>query len=86
MLFAICFKIVKGWRNGWGIAEMRLKVRVFVTQSYPTLRDPINCSPPGSSVHGISQARIVEWVAIPFSRGSPRSRDGPCVSCTPLSH
>ena len=38
--------------------------------SSPTLCDPINCSPPGSSVHGILQAGILEWVAIPFSRGS----------------
>ena len=34
------------------------------------LCDPVDCSPPGSSVHGISQARILEWVVIPFSRGS----------------
>ena len=40
-------------------------------QSYTTLSDPIDCSPPGSSVHGILQARILEWVAVPFSRGSP---------------
>ena len=39
-----------------------------VTQSCPTLCDPIYCSPPGSSVHGIFQARILEWVAISFSR------------------
>ena len=37
-----------------------------VAQSYPTLCDPVNCSPPGSSVHGILQARILEWVAISF--------------------
>ena len=47
----------------------------LVAKSCPTLRDPMDCSPPGSSVHGISQARILEWVAIPFSRGSPRPRD-----------
>ena len=41
-----------------------------------------DCSPPGSSVHGISQARILEWVGIPFSRGSSRPRDGTWVSCT----
>ena len=41
-----------------------------VAQSCPTLCDPIDCSPPGSSVHGILQARILEWVAISFSRGS----------------
>ena len=37
-------------------------------QSCPTLCDPMDCSQPGPSVHGISQARILEWVAIPFSR------------------
>ena len=41
-----------------------------VAQSCPTLCDPVDCSLPGSSVHGISQAGILEWVAIPFSRGS----------------
>ena len=41
-----------------------------VTQSCPTLYDPVDCSLPGSSIHGISQARILEWVAISFSRGS----------------
>ena len=40
-------------------------------QSCPTLCDPMNCSPPGSSVHGILQARILEWIAIPFSRDLP---------------
>ena len=39
-------------------------------QSYPTLCDPVDCSPPGSSVHGISQARILEWVAMSSCRGS----------------
>ena len=42
----------------------------------------MDCSPPGSSVHGILQARILEWVAIPFSRGSSRPRDQTQVSCT----
>ena len=41
---------------------------------------PVNCSPPGSSVHGVSQARILEWVATSFSRGSPRPRDWTQVS------
>ena len=44
----------------------------LVTQSYLTLCDLIDCSPPGSSVHGILQARILEWVAISSSRGSSR--------------
>ena len=42
----------------------------LVAQSFLTLCDPMDCSPPGSSVHGILQARILEWVAILFSRGS----------------
>ena len=46
-----------------------------VAQSCPTLCDLMDCSPPGSSVHGISQARILEWVAISFSRGSSQPRD-----------
>ena len=41
----------------------------------------MDCSPPGSSVHGIPQARIQEWFAISFSRGSSRPRDQTCVSC-----
>ena len=52
-----------------------------VAQSCPTLCDPMDCSPPGSSVHGIFQARILEWVAISFSRGSSRPRDWTRVSC-----
>ena len=43
---------------------------VLVSQSCPTLCYSMDYSPPGSSVHGILQARILEWVAIPFSRGS----------------
>ena len=43
-------------------------------QSCPTLCDPMDCSPPVSSVHGILQARILEWVAIPFSREAPRPK------------
>ena len=46
-----------------------------------TLCDPMDCSPPGSSLLGIFQARILEWVAIFFSRGSSRPRDRTCVSC-----
>ena len=43
--------------------------------------DPMACSPPRSSVHGISQARVLKWVAICLSRGSSQSRDRTCVSC-----
>ena len=52
-----------------------------VAQSCPALCDPMDSSPPGSSVHGISQARILEWVAISFSRGSSQPRGRTWVSC-----
>ena len=50
---------------------------LLVAQWCQTLCDPLDCSPPGSSVHGILQARIMEWVAMPSSRGSSQPR----VSC-----
>ena len=53
---------------------------MLVTQSCLTLCNPMNCSPPGSSVHGILQASILEWVAIPFSKGSSQPRDQNRVS------
>ena len=52
----------------------------LVAQSWPTVCDPMDCSPPGSSVCGILQAEMLEWVAISFSRGSSRSRDQTWVS------
>ena len=51
-------------------------LKVNVTQSRSTLCDPMDCSLAGSSVHGILQARILEWVAVHFSRGSSHPRDG----------
>ena len=60
----------------------RVCVCVLVTQLCLTLCDPMDRSPPGSSVHGILQARILEWVAIPFSKRSSRPRDQTQVSCT----
>ena len=53
----------------------------LVAQLCLTLCDPMDCIPPDSSVHGIPQARTLEWVAIPFSRGSSRPRDSIRVSC-----
>ena len=62
--------------------EQKLCLRVcLVTQSCLTLCNPMNCSPPGSSVCGILQARILEWVAIPFFSGSSQPRDRTLVSC-----
>ena len=56
-------------------------VHVSHTQSCLILCDSMDCSPPGSWVHGIPQARILEWEAIPFSRGSSQHRDRTQVSC-----
>ena len=50
-------------------------------QFCPTLRGPVDCSLPGSSIHGISQARILEWVAMPSSKGSSPPRDRTRISC-----
>ena len=53
------------------------------------LCDPMDCSPPGSSVHGILQARILEWVAISYSSGSSQLKDQTCISyfsCIDLYH
>ena len=64
----------------WGICLGKKKVQVLVTQSCLTLCNSIDYSPPGSSVHGVLQARILEWVAISFSRGSSQPRDRTWVS------
>ena len=54
---------------------------LLARQVCPTLCDPVDCNPPGSSAHGIFQARVLEWVAISPSRASSRPRDRTCVSC-----
>ena len=91
-------KFVCSNRRICGEEGMRVYVCVCVcvcahTQWCPTLCDPMDCSLPGSSVYGILQARILEWVAIPFSRGSSHPRDRTSVSCIggwifflPLTH
>ena len=63
---------------------LRVCMCAKVLQSSLTLCDPVDCSLPGSPVHGILQTRIPEWVAVLFSRGSSRLRDrnfASCVSC-----
>ena len=76
---------------GWNLAScgpllsgsiLEFHVCVLVTQSCPTLCDSRDCSSPGISVHGILQARILEWIAIPFSRGTSQPRDQTLVFCT----
>ena len=62
------------------ISEFVPWVQARSLQSCPTLCDPIDYSPPGSSIHWILQARILEWFAMPSSRGSSRPRDWTCVS------
>ena len=56
-------------------------MKVKVTQSCLTLCDPMDCSVAGSSVHGIFQTRMLEWVAVAFSKGSSQPRDQTQVSC-----
>ena len=69
-----------GSKNKWISLIIEL---CMCTQSYLTLGDPIDCSLPGSSVHGIFQARILKQVAISFSRGSSWPGDETSVSCIP---
>ena len=61
-------KTIEWERSGTDLAKVKVK-ESEVAQSCLTLCDPMDCSPPGSSIHGILQARILEWAAISFSRG-----------------
>ena len=71
----LCFAL---YTDGW--PQYIMCVCGLVAQSCPTLCDPLDCSLPGSSVHGILQARILEWVTISFSRASSQCRDQTWVS------
>ena len=72
-------QFVKLWKSS--IPQVIYFCCYLVTKSCPTLLPPVDCSPPVSSVHKISQASILEWVAILFSRGSSWPRDWTQVSC-----
>ena len=63
------------------ISEKQKTLKLLVTLPCSTLCDPVNCSLAGSSILGILRARILEWVAIPFSRESSLFRDRTEVSC-----
>ena len=63
------------------IGSFSYKVKVLDAQSYLTLCEPMDCSPRGFSVCGILQGRVLEWVAISFSRRSSWPRDQTCISC-----
>ena len=73
-----------GGQHGDGIntTKTEKKVKVLITQVCPTLCGPMDCNLPGSSVHGILQARILEWVAILFSKGTSPARDQTLFSCS----
>ena len=63
------------WINLKNTHKVEESVKVLVAQSCPTLCNYVDCSPPGSSVHGVFQAKILEWIAISYSRGSSQPRD-----------
>ena len=63
------------------LSHLTRTVKILVVESCPTLCDPTDCSPPGSSVHGILQARILGWVAISFSTGSSWPKNWTQVFC-----
>ena len=69
-----------GFLDQNGSSEGVLCVHAMSLQSCPTLGDPVNCSPPDSSVYGILQARILWQVAMPSSRGFSQPKDGPLIS------
>ena len=79
-IFVIDLEITK--LTNFMVSIWRVCVCVLVAQSCPTLCDSIDCSPPGYSVHGILQVRILEWVPKPFPRGSSQHRDPIQVSQT----
>ena len=62
-----------------------LGIRAKSLHWYPILCDPLDCSPPGSSVQGILQARILKWVAVPFSRGSSLPKEGMSIMSPALA-
>ena len=77
--------LVRNYRNQpgscWQFNCRDLSIFVESLKLCPTLCDPVDCSPPGSSVHGISQARILGWVAISFSKEYSRCKDRTHISC-----
>ena len=69
------------WPGGMVEGARVRAVHVQSLQSSLTNCNPMDCTLPGSSVHGILQTRILDWVAMPSSRGSSQPRDRTCVSC-----
>ena len=79
-VLTVILKLVMGWSDLHHLDSF-VCVCVLVAQSCLTLCNPTDCSLPGFSVHGILQARILEWIAIPFSRGTSQPRNRTLVSC-----
>ena len=73
----------RGLSNFWSVQYLRECTLAYMFSPWVclTLCDPKDCNPPGSSVHGISGGRILEWVAISFSKGSSWPRDRTLISC-----
>ena len=90
--FLLLIEVMLGTRETWvvlgGIVTYKEPIFIYFSYMYmsevaqlcPTLCDPLDCSLPHSSIHGIFQARVLEWVAISFSRGSSQPRDRTWVS------
>jgi len=80
-----CFKSLNSQHPAWHLPHGCKSLHASKSlHSCPSLCNPLDCSPPGSSVHGILQARILEWVTMPSSKGSSKPRDqtrGSFVSC-----
>ena len=84
-----CLRVFPSLKARWQIQLMifvcvmgtGVLIYCLVAQSCLILCNPMGCSPPGSTVHGVSQARIPEWVTITFSRGSSQPRDRTPISC-----
>ena len=80
-IWLVLTEIENAWRHSYcpqGVYNRKSESEV--ARSCPTLWDPMDCNPPGSSIHGIFQARVLEWGAIAFSRGSSQPRDRSRVS------
>ena len=80
-----CMRWARGVRESTALAPTSCPGQLcthasLVAKSCLTLGDPMDCSLPGFSVHGISQARILEWIAISFSQGFPQTRDSTSIS------
>ena len=89
-LRTVCIHKAKSWNLVWVVLiyspNKSIESESEVAQMCPTLCDPMDCSLPGSSLNRILQARVLEWVAISFSRGSCQPRDQTRVSRIPGRH